>query len=288
MINITITNEIKNEYLKIFREVFLTAKTNKFTAKSKRFFSFLNSDLKLKRYKDIFDLLINDDIHKLIQIYGSINTDEKNYDIYDDFRSKWAKKLVELLNIKTCPYCNRNFVVNFDNGTTVELDHFFPKNNYPYLAISLYNLIPSCHTCNHKKSTQKLKIYPYKESFSDYMKFDYKAKKLPFNESNIDLLIVKMKNTRNYRKKINNYKRVLNISDLYENHKDIVLELIQKAEIYNESYLDELIQNYEGVLFKNREDLLRLITCGYITDDEIHKRPLSKLIKDISEELGLI
>ncbi|WP_323658038.1 hypothetical protein [Aliarcobacter butzleri] len=41
-------------------------------------------------------------------------------------------------------------------------------------------------------------------------------------------------------------------------------------------------------LFKNREDLLRLITGGYIDDTDINKRPLSKLIKDISEELELI
>ena len=78
------------------------------------------------------------------------------------------------------------------------------------------------------------------------------------------------------------------LEDIYKEHKDIVLELIQKAEIYNESYIDELFNRYEGTLFKSREDLLRLITCGYVTDEEINKRPLSKLIKDISEELELI
>ncbi|WP_294880006.1 hypothetical protein, partial [Sulfurimonas sp. RIFOXYB12_FULL_35_9] len=81
---------------------------------------------------------------------------------------------------------------------------------------------------------------------------------------------------------------VFELKDLYDNHKDIILELIQKAEIYNESYIDELMQKYEGTLFKNREDLLRLVTCGYVSDEDLHKRPLSKLIKDISEELNLI
>ncbi|MDK2051272.1 hypothetical protein ACOTWK_10105 [Aliarcobacter butzleri] len=41
-------------------------------------------------------------------------------------------------------------------------------------------------------------------------------------------------------------------------------------------------------MFKNREDVLRHITGGYIDDMDINKRPLSKLIKDISEELDLI
>ena len=43
---------------------------------------------------------------------------------------------------------------------------------------------------------------------------------------------------------------------------------------------------YSGPLFSSKEELMRLITCGYISDDDINKRPLSKLIKDISEDLG--
>ena len=43
---------------------------------------------------------------------------------------------------------------------------------------------------------------------------------------------------------------------------------------------------YSGTLFSSKEELMRLITCGYISDDDINKRPLSKLIKDISDDLG--
>ena len=71
-------------------------------------------------------------------------------------------------------------------------------------------------------------------------------------------------------------------------HPLIEIELIQKREIYPDSYIDDLFHQYEGTLFKNREDLLRIITGGYIDDIDINKRPLSKLIKDISEELDLI
>ena len=38
----------------------------------------------------------------------------------------------------------------------------------------------------------------------------------------------------------------------------------------------------------DKEELLRLITCGYVTDEDLHRRPLSKLIKDVSKELGLV
>jgi 5-methylcytosine-specific restriction endonuclease McrA len=288
MIKITITQEIQDEYVKTIKQVLLTPKTKKFTVKTTRFYTFLKNELSINRYSQVFNLLTNHDIHNLIRQYRTIPTDEKNYDIYNDFRKEWANKLVTLTNVKVCPYCNRNFIVNFNKReTTVELDHFFPKSKYPYLAISLYNLIPSCHTCNHKKDNKKLKIYPYTESINDYVKFSFKLNKLPFSLENIDLLTIKKKNTRRNRKKINNYEKVLNISTLYANHKDIIIDLIQKEAIYNESYLDELLTQYEGTLFKNREDLQRIISGGYVSDEEIGKRPLSKLVKDISDELGL-
>ncbi len=86
-------------------------------------------------------------------------------------------------------------------------------------------------------------------------------------------------------KKAKNHIEVFKLKNLYNEHKDIVLELIQKKYIYNESYLEELFRKYEGTFFKNREDLLRLVSGGYISEEEINKRPLSKLIKDILEIL---
>ena len=64
----------------------------------------------------------------------------------------------------------------------------------------------------------------------------------------------------------------------------VIFTIKSKNAIYNESYLDELITQYEGTLFKNREDLLRMVSGGYVSEEEIGKRPLSKHIKDISQE----
>ena len=138
------------------------------------------------------------------------------------------------------------------------------------------------------KSTAKFSInshlHPYKDSFNDYAKFRLKIinSKFFYDEKGFDL---KLETNDVKAEKI---KEAFALETLYQEHKDIALELIQKAQIYNESYIDELYQKYEGTLFKNREDLLRLISGGYIEDKDINKRPLSKLIKDISEELDLI
>ena len=82
---------------------------------------------------------------------------------YDNVSKKYGRDLVDKLNIKTCPYCNRQFIYTF-NGRAPErpeLDHFYPKANYPLFCLSFYNLIPACHSCNHVKSEEEIGINPY-------------------------------------------------------------------------------------------------------------------------------
>jgi 5-methylcytosine-specific restriction endonuclease McrA len=217
---------------------------------------------------------------------------KKEKDYFYTLYSKLKKAdYIQDVGITVCPYCNRNYIFNFQKKSSLEataqLDHFFDKSRYPYFAVSIYNLVPSCPTCNQRKSKKQNDIYhPFIESFNKDVKFKLQISNSTFyydqNAIKIDTKII------NNHNKVNAHIETFNIKNLYNEHKDIVLELIQKAQIYNESYLDELMQNYEGSLFKNREDLMRLITCGYVNDEDLHKRPLSKLIKDISEELELL
>jgi hypothetical protein len=229
--------------------------------------------------------------------YGYLNGYSKVNFITEDQKPYRAYELIKSLDVNTCPYCNRNTIYNlkYSKKRTSELDHFYPISKYPFFGLSFYNLIPSCKVCNKIKldSSDREYINPYDErfDFNKNAKFDFKVKSSDFyrSESEIKLRCKLNDNVSDEEKKrIKNNIKDFKLFDLYQNHKDVVLELIQKEYIYNDSYIDELFNRYEGTLFKNREDLMRLITCGYITDEEIHKRPLSKLIKDISEELGLV
>ena len=59
-------------------------------------------------------------------------------------------------NVTVCPYCNRQYVftvIPSKGRVRPQFDHYFPKKDYPYLALSLYNLIPSCSICNMAKSS---------------------------------------------------------------------------------------------------------------------------------------
>jgi len=224
----------------------------------------------------------------MIRKYKSFTIKKKDYDAYDLARS---------LNVNTCPYCNINSIYTVikddekkEKIIRPEFDHFFDKDTYPILSLSIYNLIPSCHQCNsnlkHTKSFNLDEyIHPYVDDLDKEMKFSLKITNSKFYYS-IDGFKIELQNINNSIK-VDNHLKVFKIKERYSYLKDIILELIQKKYMYDESYLDELLKKYEGTFFRNKEDLLRLISGGYINENEINKRPLSKLIKDISEQLEL-
>lgn len=310
MIKIKITQNIIDNFYSSIKKLFDGG--FKRTKDKKVIFEILYSDIdklllkKLKNYdKNIsFEKLIKADYEYMQELVCFINkhpqryklsTTEKEYFLTIYERLPKAK-FIKQLNINVCPYCNRNYIFNFTKNNTQEataqLDHFFDKKDYPYLAVTLFNLVPSCSTCNQRKSSSKVKIFhPYTESFNESAKFKYNGIMAIDKEDTTTFLDTKRVmftlEAINNIDKVKNHKELFNLDNLYMEHKDIVSELLQKREIYPDSYIDELAHNYSG-LFKNREDLLRLITCGYVEDKDLDKRPLSKLIKDISEELELI
>ncbi len=203
-----------------------------------------------------------------------------------------ALKLVDDLGIKVCPYCNRNFISNTDKEgrRTCDIDHFFPQSNFPFLAISFYNLIPACKACNLFKSNKwntdvsNLLINPYDDRFD----FDANLRVKILDSSfyhNVDSIKVEFSNS--HCERTVNHIKAFHLDSLYEGHADYVLELIQKKYAYSEAYIDKLFYQYEGTLFKSRNDVLGLITSNFIDEDNLLNRPLAKLTKDIVSQLDL-
>jgi len=221
------------------------------------------------------------------ELYRLLREDifEQEYKIWSTRTTYGAYAFVETQGLKSCPYCNRNytFVVNNKNGKLrPEIDHFYPKSIYPFLAMSFYNLIPSCQICNHTKSdkmkedlenpydikegTYKFTYTPNSVDFTtvENQKYDFDNFEIDItgNEANIDLF---------------------KLEELYKQHKDVVLELFIKKAYYPESYIKELSD-----FGFSKDEIYRYLFSNYNQEDDLHKRPLSKLIKDISHELGLI
>jgi hypothetical protein len=231
-------------------------------------------------------------------------SEEKKFvDMYGKYRSNQLSKIViNKIGLKACPYCNRNYIYNFKRSNSLEataqLDHFYDKAKYSYLALSLYNLIPSCSTCNLRKSANDVVtnpiFNPYFENLDNHANFTslgiisvdkLKDQELSFfAEERISLELKRTTSDTRTDKHI----EVFNIEAVYEHHKDIIAELYQKRVIYSDDYIDELIASFKGEVFSDRDELLKLITCSSIKKDEIHKRPLSKLTRDIAKELKFI
>lgn len=81
----------------------------------------------------------------------------------DKFRYWSAYLFTYLLDLNVCPYCNSQYIYTYTGknkngdagGIRPELDHCFPKSRHPFLAVSIYNLVPSCSQCNGSIKSDK-------------------------------------------------------------------------------------------------------------------------------------
>lgn len=224
-------------------------------------------------------------VTKYDKVYGQLNRifnykkfsskDNPGYSAYD---------LAHKLDICTCTYCNRMYtktVVNPHKITRPEFDHWFAKSIYPMLAISFFNLIPSCNTCNSTvkgASEMRLKthLHPYLDrpdfSFSYYNKtygtygFDIKA--APHTKSHRTVQAFKLK-------------------EIYEMHEDEIIDLTKIKAIYSESYLSILAVQFKGLSI-SEDEIYRLAFGTYNDEKLFDRRPLSRMKRDILSELGII
>jgi len=206
---------------------------------------------------------------------------------------KIAFFIQDRLAINTCYFCNIEFINKFKssadgkfkNGFT--LDHYIDKGKYPYLALSLYNLIPSCYTCNSKvKGKDEINnLSPSSKNFDFDTKVKFKTfitnKNLQINNEQDFILMLKEDFSLDYKEYIDGFM----LNERYEYHKYKVIEMINKRKEYPNSRIKEL-----AILTQKTEEEVKQDLFGkyLFEDDDLHKRPLSKLVKDISNELGLI
>ncbi|KZN99237.1 hypothetical protein [Pseudobacillus badius] len=199
-----------------------------------------------------------------------------------------AAKLVQKLGIVVCPYCNRNFINNVTYSNrglkrTSQMDHYFCKEKYPFLAMSFYNLIPSCPSCNHIKSNKRVYLSPYDTRFnpSDLVNFNFRIKSIDFiqDESQLEITLTSL------NKRINSNIGTFKLESQYQIHNDIAQELIKKMLIYPETKLNEIRTDFNE-LFINEDELKRTIFGNYLNENDFHKRPLAKFMSDIYRSIN--
>ncbi len=254
------------------------------------------------KYKNIIDnleeIITTNNISKYIKIWNYCYSKKEKKEIEEAFDYAGHRKKPDFmehfkkLNIKSCPFCNNNYIYFYEEGakkfnTLATLEHYYPKSKYPHLSLSFYNLIPSCNTCNSKfkgNETHEGKIlHPYFEDFNDKAKFSISVGSLPVNKT-IELEV----NLKSNDERCNTSIERFQLDKIYKQHNDIAKEIWNKAQVYNESQIEELYNSFYEKLGYSKEDVENMIFCNYLHKDDIHKRNHSKLTQDILKQFDLI
>lgn len=263
-----------------------------------RFFdNFINSHLELILGGRPAQLeTLNSALNPIIQQSAQIRAGVEYVFNYDWFIEKRKKRynayfLAEDLGINTCIYCNRNYTstVILENGdkiTRPQFDHFVDKGRNPLLAISFYNLIPSCSVCNSGiKGTAPFTIashlHPYLDNEVSQIQFSYEFSSE--TKSGLKILVDAPKSIR-----AQTTLTAFAIQDVYNSHSDELSSLLRTKQYFSETYLDVLTSNLLKDVIVSKTELYRTVFGVEYDEQNFHNRPFSKFKKDILTELGII
>ncbi|WP_256080456.1 hypothetical protein [Massilia sp. YIM B04103] len=225
--------------------------------------------------------------------YNLFKTECETVFNYPKFRNKrelgykgWdAYKLCQKSPYVLCPYCQQNFaftVIGEDNNSfRPTLDHFYSKARYPYLAITLYNLVPCCHVCNSFLKGEvnffhRQHLHPLEDKESLHFCFD-----------EIEYLNIQKSDGKRYEvnlrpavgEKAFNSAKLFLLPERYAIHSAMLNTFIENMQIYDE-VKTEFLKDTFGIsrLFTERSALNFDI-------DNYQNELLGKVKKDLYEQL---
>lgn len=244
-----------------------------------------------KRAKDLYEYVFR------YEAFSSLRSDKGHCGIHE---------LIGLLGVKVCPYCNRLYTTTVNTKkcrVRPQLDHFRNKSDYPFLALSINNLVPACGVCNLLKSNQdKDLVYPYDEDFSDEDRIFRSSiptehtvpalEGIRISEQDFEIMIEcrdpgrKVKDT-DRSNRIDNSIRELALTELYQSHRDYIAFLYRQRYILTKQVAQDYFRQFSS-LFKSAEEVEDVFTLMYT--DLVHwsERPLGKLTHDIIAEIDTL
>lgn len=220
------------------------------------------------------------------KFYASFRTP----DLAPKRNEKWnGIELLKSLKVEVCPYCGMNYIspiVKKDGKlrAVATLDHYLPESVFNFLALNLYNLIPSCKNCNStfKLNSSKSILHPYFLAPEDFINFSIEpedvTEEILYKDSKPKIaLIYDAENEL-----IKNHNEVLMLQARYEYFSNIAKTLIAKRRKYTDSYLSQLesvFKNFSKIQFEKD-----LINQDFYSKDEIFSKFKSDIWKQLSKK----
>lgn len=267
----------------------------------------------LSRIKAEWDILIAGlaNNHSFIQYIDFLQKNIFSYSRFSRFKkTKYcAHSLATSIGMKTCPYCNRAYIVSWNkvnSAARCQFDHFISKSRYPIFAVSLYNIVPSCSICNtvEKHNAQ----FNFDDNINPWFLCGdeiFRFKLVQDNgeeiedptfwygvdvESRLKITISPQEgvsvDSSEYRAFLENA-RVFRIIEYYGHHLDYAVDIVRKGHLYPLNYLQQL----QNLMLQKNVTLIgakELYYGSYLFSADFHRRTLNKLTKDILVQFGLI
>lgn len=252
----------------------------------------------IRKFQPRFPVNKDGNIDKKSETYKTVYRVFVNYG-YN--KAKFKEIVWKMTNLRVCPYCNRTYIPFIHlkgKGQSIkgQLDHFFPKETYPYLAVSIFNLVPSCSYCNGVscKSTSDPNdpktrlVSPF--GLRDHKGMRFRLRKFDANifdlekcAESIDLGIDISANPA-----MNANVSVFHLRDIYMAHRDIAAEIIfRHRAISKPEYIDFIrsLLKDESLHISMKE--LSLIYWGVpLSEERLGDRPMSKFTLDLIDHLS--
>lgn len=189
-----------------------------------------------------------------------------------------------------CPFCNLDNISLVEHTTPeakiqalLDLDHFFPHYRYPFLGVSLFNLIPTCRNCNEVYKKQKpfvmdTHVQPYHLDFDDLFEFSLKVPYV-FKQPAHDLQIT-CKSKGVFPK---NSVDDLRIIERYQGHRN---QLVAFLEYFYTRPVNNYHQVFEMDYNSERKAVFKMAGLPFDRADIVN-HSLGKLKRDICIAAGL-
>lgn len=201
------------------------------------------------------------------------------------------EEIFNLLDIPICPYCNINPIHKFNEPgreiMVTSVDHYYDQATYPYLSLTLSNLIPVCKVCNEtfKKSLPfciKTHIHPYIDNYNILCLFNCNIILGNLSPLRLEYTLPKIR-TEKFNQDLGLLGRY-NIESVLKETKRIYY----LSEDYPDSRKKELVNTWS--LLTNDEVERKICDRHHIpyAEKEIRIVPLGKLKRDIAIKIGVI